>query len=150
MAALEVLKEEDLANKALVLGEKFRKALVAMNSPLIETGKIIPLILQLNLINFLITVRGKGLLNAIVISKKATRTAWQICLLMKQKGLLAKPTHENIIRLAPPLCITEEELQKGVRIIQEALNEVEKIDPEVFKEWDLQMNKILILSEQKN
>jgi ornithine--oxo-acid transaminase len=119
MAALQVIKDENLSEKAQVLGEKFRKALRAMNSPLIET------------------VRGKGLLNAIVISPKATRSAWQICLLMKQKGLLAKPTHENIIRLAPPLCITDEELEAGVKIIKEALDEIESIPMEKLKQWDI-------------
>ncbi|KAF9976773.1 ornithine aminotransferase [Actinomortierella ambigua] len=108
IAALEVIKEEKLVEKSAVLGEKFRAALSKIDSPA----------LALN--------RGRGLLNAIVIdeSKSNGRTAWQLCLLLKKKGLLAKPTHQNIIRLAPPLCITEAELMEGVRIIEESLKEL--------------------------
>jgi len=108
IAALEVIKEEKLAEKSDALGRKFRQALVDLKSPLIDI------------------VRGKGLLNAIVISPKSPKTAWDICLLLKHLGLLAKPTHENIIRLAPPLCITDEELAKGVDIIKQALETIEK------------------------
>ncbi|KAF9158990.1 ornithine aminotransferase [Actinomortierella ambigua] len=108
IAALEVIKEENLVEKSAILGEKFRAALSKINSPA----------LALN--------RGRGLLNAIVIdeSKANGRTAWQLCLLLKKKGLLAKPTHQNIIRLAPPLCITEAELLDGARIIEESLKEL--------------------------
>lgn len=70
-------------------------------------------------------VRGRGLLNAIVIDEsKSERSAWELCLLLKSRGLLAKPTHVNIIRLAPPLCITEEELMEGVEIIHGALKDI--------------------------
>ncbi len=70
-------------------------------------------------------VRGKGLLNAIVIDEtKSDKSAWHICLMLKQYGVLAKPTHQNIIRLAPPLCITEEQLMEGVQIIGRVLNEI--------------------------
>lgn len=108
MAALEVIKEENLVEKAHVLGEKFRAEVSKIDSPALAL------------------TRGRGLLNAIVIdeSKANGRTAWQLCLLLKKKGLLAKPTHQNIIRLAPPLCITEEELMEGVRIIEESLKEL--------------------------
>ncbi|KAI1316357.1 ornithine aminotransferase [Mortierella claussenii] len=108
MAALEVIKEENLVEKAATLGEKFRAALSKIQSPALAL------------------TRGRGLLNAIIIdeSKANGRTAWQLCLLLKSKGLLAKPTHQNIIRLAPPLCITEEELMDGVRIIEESLKEL--------------------------
>lgn len=108
MAALEVIKEENLVEKSAVLGEKFRAELSKIQSPALAL------------------TRGLGLLNAIVIdeSKANGRTAWQLCLLLKKKGLLAKPTHQNIIRLAPPLCITEEELMDGVRIIEESLKEL--------------------------
>ncbi|KAF9125084.1 ornithine aminotransferase [Mortierella sp. 14UC] len=108
MAALEVIKEENLVEKAAVLGEKFRAEISKIQSPALAL------------------TRGRGLLNAIVIdeSKANGRTAWQLCLLLKKKGLLAKPTHQNIIRLAPPLCITEEELMEGVRIIEESLKEL--------------------------
>lgn len=65
------------------------------------------------------------MLNAIVIDEsKSERSAWELCLLLKEKGLLAKPTHVNIIRLAPPLCITEEELMAGVEIIAGALKDI--------------------------
>ena len=107
MTALQVLKDENMIENANVLGEKFRVALRALNSPLISC------------------VRGKGLLNAIVIDEsKFDKTAWHICLMLKHYGLLAKPTHQNIIRLAPPLCITEEELMEGVRIIDGVLKEI--------------------------
>ncbi|KAF9986506.1 ornithine aminotransferase [Modicella reniformis] len=100
--------EENLVEKAAVLGEKFRAALSKIQSPALAL------------------TRGRGLLNAIVIdeSKANGRTAWQLCLLLAKKGLLAKPTHQNIIRLAPPLCITEQELMDGVRIIEESLKEL--------------------------
>jgi ornithine--oxo-acid transaminase len=108
MAALEVIKEENLVEKSHILGEKFRAEVSKIQSPALAL------------------TRGRGLLNAIVIdeSKANGRTAWQLCLLLKKKGLLAKPTHQNIIRLAPPLCITEEELMEGVRIIDECLKEL--------------------------
>ncbi|KAJ3309608.1 ornithine aminotransferase [Blyttiomyces sp. JEL0837] len=110
IAALEVLRDEKLAERSDVLGQKFRKALEDLKNPLI------------------MKVRGKGLLNAIVIDEsKFDKTAWHICLLMKHYGLLAKPTHQNIIRLAPPLCITEEELMNGVEIIRKSLEEVVRI-----------------------
>lgn len=110
-SALEILKEENLAEKADKLGQKFRQALRDINSPLISL------------------VRGKGLLNAVVIDEsKFDKKAWHICLLLKKNGLLAKPTHENIIRLAPPLCITEEELDKAVDIFRQTLKEVVSID----------------------
>ncbi|CAJ0753739.1 8538_t:CDS:2, partial [Entrophospora sp. SA101] len=110
IAALEVIKEENHVEKSAVLGEKFRKALQGINSPLIEK------------------VRGKGLLNAIVINEKTDKSAWQICLLLKSRGLLAKPTHRNIIRLAPPLCISSEELMTGVKIIENALKDIVEMD----------------------
>ncbi|CAO3590270.1 unnamed protein product [Absidia cylindrospora] len=107
IAALEVIKDENLVENSERLGEKFRTALRNLNSPLIQT------------------VRGRGLLNAIVMDESKTeRSAWELCLLLKSKGLLAKPTHVNIIRLAPPLCITEEELMEGARIIGESLKEI--------------------------
>ncbi|KAF9955235.1 ornithine aminotransferase [Mortierella alpina] len=108
MAALEVIKEDNLVEKADILGQKFRAAITKIQSPALAL------------------CRGRGLLNAIVIdeSKANGRTAWQLCLLLKKKGLLAKPTHQNIIRLAPPLCITEAELMDGVRLIEESLKEL--------------------------
>ncbi|KAG2194491.1 hypothetical protein INT46_009676 [Mucor plumbeus] len=107
IAALDVIKDEKLVENAEKLGQKFRDALIKLNSPLIET------------------VRGRGLLNAIVIDQsKSERSAWELCLLLKSRGLLAKPTHVNIIRLAPPLVITEEEIMQGVEIIAGALKDI--------------------------
>jgi ornithine--oxo-acid transaminase len=71
-------------------------------------------------------VRGKGLLNAIEVSETSKVTAWDICLLLAEKGLLAKPTHDTIIRLAPPLVITEAEIRDCARIITEAFAETDK------------------------
>ncbi|KAJ5202014.1 uncharacterized protein N7498_006677 [Penicillium cinerascens] len=106
--ALEVVKEENMVERAEKLGHVFRQGLEDLKSPLIQT------------------VRGKGLLNAIVIdeSKANGHSAWDLCMLMKEKGLLAKPTHQNIIRLAPPLVITEEEIQQALNIINEAVTEL--------------------------
>ncbi|KAJ6161272.1 hypothetical protein N7470_004668 [Penicillium chermesinum] len=106
--ALQVIQEENMVERAEKLGHIFRRGLVDLKSPLIET------------------VRGKGLLNAIVIDESKTNgsSAWDLCMLMKEKGLLAKPTHQNIIRLAPPLVITEEEIQKALDIIKEATEEL--------------------------
>lgn len=106
--ALEVVRDEHMVEKAEQLGQIFRTGLEAIHSPVIQT------------------VRGKGLLNAIVIDESETNghTAWDICMLMKEKGLLAKPTHQNIIRLAPPLVITQEEIQKALSIIAEAVKEI--------------------------
>ncbi|CAI7636459.1 unnamed protein product [Penicillium manginii] len=106
--ALEVVQEEHMVERAEKLGHIFRQGLLDLKSPLIET------------------VRGKGLLNAIVIDESKTNghSAWDLCMLMKTKGLLAKPTHQNIIRLAPPLVITEEEIQQALKIIHEAVTEL--------------------------
>ena len=65
-------------------------------------------------------VRGKGLLNAVVIKPKGDKTAWDVCLAMKDKGLIAKPTHDHIIRFAPPLVITEKQLREAIGLIKEA------------------------------
>jgi ornithine--oxo-acid transaminase len=66
-------------------------------------------------------VRGKGLLNAIVIQPKNGKEAWDVCVKMKELGVLAKPTHQHIIRFAPPLIITEEELRTAIALIKEAI-----------------------------
>jgi ornithine--oxo-acid transaminase len=108
MAALEVVKDEKLAENAFVLGELFRK----------ELNKFIP---TSDLVN---SVRGKGLLNAILINDtEESSTAWDICMALKENGLLAKPTHGNIIRFAPPLVMTKEELLDCVSIIIKTLKE---------------------------
>lgn len=115
IAALRVLREEGLCENAERLGVKFRTAIQQLNSPIVSV------------------VRGRGLLNAIVIDETKlanAATAWDLCLLMKRKGLLAKPTHENIIRLAPPLCITETQLNDCIRIIGESLLEIVTWDKE--------------------
>ena len=126
--ALEIVRDEDMANRAERLGHIFRQGILDLKSPLISI------------------VRGKGLFNAIVIdeSKANGHSAWDLCMLMKAKGLLvgralkiahvkqstsadgtkAKPTHQNIIRLSPPLVITEEEIQKALGIMREALEEL--------------------------
>jgi ornithine--oxo-acid transaminase len=67
------------------------------------------------------TIRGKGLLNAIVIKPKGGKTAWDVCLALAENGLLAKPTHDHIIRFAPPLVITREELDEAATIIEKTI-----------------------------
>ncbi|KAF3770040.1 hypothetical protein M406DRAFT_86840 [Cryphonectria parasitica EP155] len=108
LRALELIEEEDLTAKAEKLGSIFREGVVSFGSPIVQK------------------VRGKGLLNAVVIDESAAngRSAWDLCILLKEKGLLAKPTHGNIIRFAPPLVITEAELRKALGIIGEALKEL--------------------------
>lgn len=111
IAALSVVKEENLAENALRLGELFRSEI----NQYIKKSSIVKL------------VRGKGLLNAIVINDSDTSdTAWNICLSLKDNGLLAKPTHGNIIRFAPPLVMTEEQIKDCIRIILETLAAFEK------------------------
>jgi ornithine--oxo-acid transaminase len=132
--ALEVMEEEDLTVRAEALGNLLRKGLADIKSPMITI------------------IRGKGLLNAIVIDETKTggHSAWDLCMLLKSKGLLvgrcvhvglqeniancgewqAKPTHENIIRLAPPLIITEAEILEAVRIIGEAVMELPNLKGE--------------------
>jgi len=103
IAALEVVKEENLAEKAEYLGKIFREELGNLKSEMIEL------------------VRGKGLLNAVVIRPKNGFEAWDVCVKMKDMGLLAKPTHGNIIRFAPPLIISEQQLREAIAIIKEAI-----------------------------
>jgi ornithine--oxo-acid transaminase len=103
VAALEVLREEGLAEHAERVGEVFRAELRAIDHPMVEL------------------VRGKGLLNAVVIKPKDGKTAWDVCVALKEEGLLAKPTHDHIIRFAPPLVITEQQVLEGVEIIRRVL-----------------------------
>ncbi len=132
--ALEIVRDEKLVERAERLGQIFRKGLEDLKSPMIQT------------------VRGKGLLNAMVIDETKTggHSAWDLCMLMKEKGLLvgralkiahvkkaadaddvkAKPTHQNIIRLAPPLVITEEEIRKALNIIDSAMKELPELKGE--------------------
>jgi ornithine--oxo-acid transaminase len=126
--ALEIIRDEKMVERAEILGQKFRAGLRDLNNPMITT------------------IRGKGLLNAIVIDESKTNghSAWDLCMLMKTKGLLvgralkiahlkgneiadcskAKPTHQNIIRLAPPLVITEEEIDRAISIIKTSMEEL--------------------------
>jgi ornithine--oxo-acid transaminase len=111
IAALEVVRDENLAENAEVLGNLFRSEL----NKYIETSTIANL------------VRGKGLLNAILINdSEESDTAWNICIALRDNGLLAKPTHGNIIRFAPPLVMTEEQLLDCVSIIIKTLKQFEK------------------------
>jgi ornithine--oxo-acid transaminase len=111
VAALEVVKDEKLAENATILGNIFREKL----NEYIATSSIATL------------VRGKGLLNAIVINDtEESSTAWEICMALRDNGLLAKPTHGNIIRFAPPLVMTEDQLLDCVSIIIRTLKQFEK------------------------
>ena len=105
-AALEVVLEEELAENAYKLGMRFREAM----QQLVEST------------NLVTAVRGKGLLNAIVINDSPdSSTAWDLCVALKENGLLAKPTHGNIIRFAPPLVMTAEELESCIEIISNTI-----------------------------
>ena len=110
IAALDVIKEEKLAENASRLGELFRSRMQS----LADKSDLVTL------------VRGKGLLNAIVINDEETsKTAWNICVALKDNGLLAKPTHGNIIRFAPPLVITEDQLSECCDIIEKTILDFE-------------------------
>lgn len=100
IAALEVLEDEKLADNALKLGSVFREALAEVQ------------------VSWIKEVRGKGLLNAVEVEPDAGVSAWDVCLALKENGLLAKPTHDTIIRFAPPLVIKEDELRQGLDIIK--------------------------------
>ncbi|MEI8202196.1 MAG: ornithine--oxo-acid transaminase [Bacteroidota bacterium] len=103
IAALEVLKDEKLSENAERMGKIFRDELRKIDSEMIEL------------------IRGKGLLNAIVIKPRNGKEAWDVCLKMRDNGLLAKPTHGHIIRFAPPLVITEEQILEAVDIIKRSI-----------------------------
>lgn len=103
ITALEVLKEEKMAENAAVQGAYFREQLEAMQHP------------------YIALVRGKGLLNAIVIRHENPEAAWDLCLLLKEHGLLAKPTHGDKIRFAPPLTITRAQIDECIDIIKKSL-----------------------------
>jgi ornithine--oxo-acid transaminase len=104
MTALNVLKDEKMIENAAAMGDYFRKGLQKINSPLIQT------------------IRGKGLLNAVVIQEIRPDAAWDLCLELMENGLLAKPTHGNKIRFAPPLSITQIQLDECFEIIEESLS----------------------------
>ncbi|MBE0648307.1 MAG: ornithine--oxo-acid transaminase [Bacteroidales bacterium] len=107
VTALQVVKDEKLAENAEAMGKIFREECRKIDSPFIEL------------------VRGKGLLNAIIIKPHNGKTAWDVCLQMKENGLLAKPTHNHIIRFAPPLVINEAQILEAVEIIRKSLKELE-------------------------
>lgn len=107
IAALEVLKDENMAANAESQGIYFRNAMQQIQSPLIET------------------IRGKGLLNAVVVKPFGDgKTAWDVCLALKEKGILAKQTHEHIIRFAPPLCIDDEQMEEACNLIKQVFLEL--------------------------
>ena len=103
IAALEVIKEEKLTERAEYLGKIFREEIMKIKSPMIEK------------------VRGKGLLNAVIIKPMNGKEAWDVCLKMAENGVLAKPTHQHIIRFAPPLVISEEELRDAIERIKKSI-----------------------------
>ena len=107
IAALSVLKEEKLAENAERLGKIFREELNSFNHPMKKL------------------VRGKGLLNAVIIEPHNGKTAWDFCMTLKENGVLAKPTHEHIIRFAPPLVITEAQIRECIDIIKKTFNQFE-------------------------
>jgi ornithine--oxo-acid transaminase len=107
IAALEVVREEKLAENSERLGKIFREEFRSIKSDMIEL------------------VRGKGLLNAVVIRPKDGKTAWDVCVAMKENGVLAKPTHGDIIRFAPPLVITEQQLREAMNIIKATFKQFE-------------------------
>jgi ornithine--oxo-acid transaminase len=107
IAALKVLKDEQLAENAEKMGKLLRDELIALNSP------------------FITVVRGRGLLNAIVIKHQNPEAAWDFCMELKENGLLAKPTHGDKIRFAPPLIINEQQIQECIEIIRKSLKILE-------------------------
>lgn len=106
-AAMKVVVNENLAEKAEKLGEIFRAKMKEIKSPFVKL------------------VRGKGLLNAVEIQPHNGKTAWDVCVEMAKNGLLAKPTHQHIIRFAPPLVISEEQLYEGLEIIERSIKSLE-------------------------
>ena len=107
MAALDVIADEKLVENSAKMGEIFRREMRAIDSKMIEL------------------VRGKGLLNAVAIKPTNGKTAWDVCLALKENGLIAKPTHEHIIRFTPPLVITEEQMMDAIEIIKKTFKEFE-------------------------
>ena len=104
MEALRVLKDENMEANAMAMGILFRAELSKLNSP------------------FISVIRGRGLLNAIVIKHSNKDAAWELCIELMKNGLLAKPTHGDIIRFAPPLIITEKQILEAVNIIEKSLS----------------------------
>ncbi|MDR2126042.1 MAG: ornithine--oxo-acid transaminase [Prevotellaceae bacterium] len=107
--ALQIIKDENLIENAEKMGKIFRREMCAFKSKMIEL------------------VRGKGLLNAVIIKPVNGKTAWDVCLAMRNEGVLAKPTHNHIIRFAPPLIIKENELLDAIELIKTAITKVENL-----------------------
>lgn len=103
IASLKALQDEKMTENAEAMGKLFREGLLSLNN------------------RHIAIVRGKGLLNAIVIDHADKDAAWNLCLTLKENGLLAKPTHGDKIRLAPPLVINEEQIQESIAIIDKSL-----------------------------
>lgn len=103
IAALEVVRDEHLSENAYQMGELFRREIEKIKNPMIRG------------------VRGKGLLNAVVTEPRDGKTAWDLCLALKENGLIAKPTHDHIIRFTPPLIITREQMMEAIGIIRDTL-----------------------------
>ena len=101
IAALEVVRDEKLSENAYAMGELFRSEMERIDNPMVKK------------------VRGKGLLNAVVTEPHGGKVAWDICLALKENGLIAKPTHDHIIRFTPPLIITRDQMMEAVGIIRE-------------------------------
>lgn len=108
MKALEVIKSENMAENAYKMGEILRSELAKLNSP------------------YVASIRGRGLLNAIVIKHENPEAAWDLCLYLKELGILAKPTHGDKIRFAPPLIITEAQIKEAVQLIGKGLEQLAK------------------------
>ncbi len=108
MKALEVIKDEKMVENSLKMGEILRAELAKLNSP------------------FVASIRGRGLLNAIVIKHENPEAAWDLCLHLKELGILAKPTHGDKIRFAPPLIITEAQIKEAVQLIGQGLEQLAK------------------------
>ncbi len=106
MKALEVIKDENMVENSYKMGELLRAELAKLNSP------------------FIASIRGRGLLNAIVIKHENPEAAWDLCLHLKELGILAKPTHGDKIRFAPPLIITEAEIKEAVQLIGKGLEQL--------------------------
>ncbi len=106
MTALNVIRDEKLAENAEKMGEIFRNEMGSIQSDMIDA------------------VRGKGLLNAVAIKPGAPKSAWEVCLRMKENGIIAKPTHQHIIRFTPPLVINEEQLREAIKCIKKSFGEM--------------------------
>ena len=106
IAALEVVRDEKMSERAEELGKRFRKGLANIKSPFIKK------------------IRGRGLLNALIIEPQGKVEAWDVCVKLKENGILAKPTHRHIIRFAPPIVITEAQIDESLKIIEDTLKEL--------------------------